>query len=304
MTFQATIQNEVRTVGVGLHSGNLVTMTLKPAPPNTGIVFVRTDLNGAYVKASIEHIDFSMLQLATTLRSGRALVQTTEHLLSAAMGSAIDNLIVELDGAEVPIMDGSATPFLMLLEEAGRREQAVAAQVLRVTKPFFFEKDGKKVWVTPASDMRVSYEIRFDHPLIQRQRKTLVVNAAAYSGQVAPARTFGFLRDLNYLRGQGLIKGGSVDNAIVLDSDHMLNESLRLKDEFVSHKILDMIGDLAMAGTRLEGHFQGYKAGHEMHALFLQALLENEDCYEMVRGDVAAESPVFATSMVEVPVPA
>lgn len=299
MTFQSTIQQEVRAVGVGLHSGNLVTMTLKPAPPNTGIVFVRTDLNGAYVKASIEHIDFSMLQLATTLRRGEALVQTTEHLLSAAMGIGIDNLIVELDGAEVPIMDGSATPFLMLLDEAGRREQAATAQVLRVTKPFAFEKDGKKVWVTPAADMRVSYEIRFDHPLIQRQRKTLVVNAAAYSGQVAPARTFGFLRDLNYLRDRGLIKGGSMDNAIVLDSERMLNDSLRLKDEFVSHKILDMIGDLAMAGMRLEGHFHGYKAGHEMHALFLRALLENEDCYEIIRGEAVVETPLFAAAPAE-----
>ncbi|CAM2065915.1 UDP-3-O-acyl-N-acetylglucosamine deacetylase [Sulfidibacter corallicola] len=293
MKNQATIRHEVHAVGTGLHSGKLVHMTLRPAPPNTGIVFVRTDLHGAYVKASVEAIDFEMLQLATTLRNGDVVVQTTEHLLSALFSANVDNVIVEIDGPEVPIMDGSSAPFLVLLDEAGIKRQPVPAKVLKIVKPFSFEAGGKKVWVTPSGDFRVSYEIRFDHPLIQRQRKTMNVHSREYEEQVAPARTFGFLRDLDYLKSKGLIQGGSMDNAIVLDADRILNESLRLKDEFVSHKILDMIGDLAVAGVRFQGHFHGYKAGHEMHARFLRALLAAEDCYVVVQ-DGATLPAAFA----------
>jgi len=293
-SFQSTIKNEIKATGVGLHSGKLVHLKLKPAAPNSGVVFVRTDLNGAFVKACPANIDFNALQLATTLRNGDVIVQTTEHLMSALCSMKVDNLIVELDGPEVPIMDGSASPFLILLEEAGIRRQAVAAKTLKVTKPFRFEMDGKTVAVEPAEDYRISYEIHFDHPLIRRQRKTLAFNTASYESEIAPARTFGFLKDINYLKSRGLARGGSLENAVVLDGDRILNESLRLHDEFVSHKILDMMGDLAVAGYRFQGHFTAYKAGHEMHARFLTALLEAQDCWELV----VQESPEMPTAMV------
>jgi UDP-3-O-[3-hydroxymyristoyl] N-acetylglucosamine deacetylase len=257
-------------------------LSLKPAPPNSGIVFSRTDLNGAYVKAELARIDFSALQLATTLRDGDVVVQTTEHLLSALYGMGIDNCLVTLDGSEVPIMDGSSAPFLALIEKAGIRSQAVARKILKVEKPFHFEWEGKTVSVTPDSGFRISYEIQFDHPMIRRQRKTVAFNRTYYENEIAPARTFGFLQDIDYLKSLGLIKGGSLDNAVVLDGERILNEGLRFNDEFVAHKILDMVGDLAVSGYRFQGHFTAYKAGHETHARFLQAFLEAEDCYSVV----------------------
>lgn len=289
-SMQTTIQREVSAVGVGLHSGKPIHLTLKPAAPNTGVVYCRTDLGGTSVKTCVENLDFNALQLATTLRKDDAVIQTIEHLQSALFSYGVDNIIVEIDGAEVPIMDGSSAPFLVLLEEAGLKQQRVAAKMLKVTKPFEFEADGKRVWVQPASDFRISYEIVFDHPLIRNQQKTVVVGSSHYENQIAPARTFGFLRDVNYLKSKGLVRGGSIDNAIVLDGDRMLNESLRLDDEFVSHKILDFIGDLSVSGMRLQGHFHGYKAGHEMHAKFLQALLAAQECYEIVELEPEATS--------------
>ncbi|MDJ0835950.1 MAG: UDP-3-O-acyl-N-acetylglucosamine deacetylase [Acidobacteriota bacterium] len=281
MMNQATIEREVSAVGTGLHSGNLVNMTLKPAAPNTGICFLRTDLAGASVKASMDNVDFSSLQLATTLSAGGVVVQTTEHLMSAAYAYGITNMVVELDGPEVPIMDGSAAPFLVLLEEAGRKRQAVACKVLEVTKPFVFEDGDKRVEIKPADDFRVSYEIDFDHPLIRRQQKTFVVDGARFENQIAPARTFGFLRDVNMLQSMGLIKGGSLDNAVVLDGDRILNGNLRMADEFVSHKILDLVGDFSVSGYRFRGHVKAFKAGHDMHARFMRAFLAS-DCYRIV----------------------
>ena len=277
-----TIKNEVKAVGIGLHSGKPVTMKLKPAMPNSGIVFVRTDLNGALVKADMKHIDFAALQLATTLRDGEVVVQTTEHLLSALYGMGVDNVTVELDGPEVPIMDGSAAPFMVLLEEAGIKQQVAPRKVLQIKKAFSFVKDGKMVAVKPGTGFQIDYEIDFDHPMIGRQVKSVQVDDRLYENEIAPARTFGFLKDLTYLKSLGLIQGGSLDNAVVLDDERILNKSLRAKDEFVSHKILDMVGDLAVAGYRFEGHFSAAKAGHEMHALFLQALLASPEHYRII----------------------
>ena len=282
MTFQTTVAKEVRAVGNGLHSGEPITVTIKPAPPKTGYVFVRTDLDGGSVKASIDSVDFERLQLATTLAAGDVSIQTTEHLLSALCASGVDNAVIEVDGPELPIMDGSASPFLFLIEEAGIKQQAVAASYLKIIKPFHFSHGDKRISVHPDKQFRISYEIEFDHPLIQRQNKTVVVNRSCYEHEIAPARTFGFLKDVNYLKSIGLIKGGSLENAILLDGDSMVNESLRQNDEFVSHKILDMIGDLAICGYRLQGHFVAYKAGHQAHAMFLKALLAARDCYEIV----------------------
>jgi UDP-3-O-[3-hydroxymyristoyl] N-acetylglucosamine deacetylase len=288
---QATIQKEVQAVGIGLHSGNLIRMALKPAAPNQGIVFSRADLGGAPVKASLENVDFEMLQMATTLRAGQVVVRTTEHLLSALYARGVDNVIVELSGEEVPIMDGSATPFLVLLEEAGIKRQAVPARILKITKPFHFQNGNKSIDAVPASDFRVTYTIDFAHPMIQKQQKTVHVQANLYDAEIAPARTFGFLKDVNHLKSKGLILGGSMDNAVVLDGDRILNGGLRLSDEFVSHKILDMIGDFAVSGLRIQGHFTAHKAGHETHALFLKALLASPSHYQIV----SQEQPKDAT---------
>ena len=280
--FQNTIAKETRALGVGLHSGKLIEMNLRPSDADTGVVFVRTDLDYAEVKACMENIDYSALQMATTLRSGKAVVQTTEHLMSALYGAGVDNVIVELSGPEVPIMDGSAAPFLVLIEEAGLKKQNALRKVLKIEKPFEYELDGKKVSVEPGADFNISYEIDFDHPLIRRQVKTMSVTDHGYENEIAPARTFGFLKDINYLKSLGLIQGGSLENAVVLDGDRILNESLRSNDEFVSHKILDMIGDFAISGLRFQGHFRAWKAGHEMHARFLRALLNARDCWSLV----------------------
>ena len=288
MNYQTTLNMEVHAVGTGLHSGNLINMALKPALPNTGIVFMRTDLDGAAVKADITHIDFSALQMATTLRKGEVVVQTTEHLMSALYAMGVDNVVVELSGAEVPIMDGSAEPFLLLIEEAGIRRLHVPRKQLRVVRPFSFTHQGKTIEARPAADFRISYEISFDHPLIRTQKKTVVVDSDQYTDQVAPARTFGFLKDVNYLKSLGLIRGGSLENAVVLDGERILNGSLRLDDEFVSHKILDMVGDFAVCGMRLKGHFTAHLAGHEVHALFMRALLAS-DCVAV--DTEAAEAP-------------
>lgn len=288
---QYTLKQEVRALGTGLHSGNLIQMSLKPAPPNSGIVFSRTDLGGAAVRAHIANVDFTALQMATSLKREGVVVQTTEHILSALYGMGVDNLLVELDGPEVPIMDGSSAPFLVLIEESGLKRQAVAKTVLKVERPFSFKMDGKKLAVEPAQDFRISYEIGFDHPMIRRQKKTVVVDASLYETQIAPARTFGFLKDVNYLKSRGLIRGGSLENAIVLDGDRILNEGLRLSDEFVSHKILDLIGDLALGGYRLQGHFKASKAGHEVHARFLQALLQTPECYSLRASNHPSATP-------------
>lgn len=298
MTMQTTLKDTVRAVGTGLHSGDLIEMQLKPAAPNTGVVFVRTDLAGASVKASIDNIDFSMLQLATTLRNGEAMVQTTEHLMSALYAAGVDNVIVELSAPEVPIMDGSAEPFLMLIEEAGIKQQLVPCNVLEVIKPFQLEHEGKTLSVVPNKEFKVSYEINFDHPLIRKQCKTVTVGKN-YDQQIAPARTFGFLKDVNYLQSIGLIKGGSLENAIVLDGDRVLNESLRLEDEFVSHKILDLIGDFSVSGYRIKGHFTAARAGHEVHARFMKALLES-DCVRLSSEaveDVAMPVPLLTAAV-------
>lgn len=279
--YQTTLKSEVKASGTGLHSGDIIEMTLRPALPNTGIVFLRTDLAGASVKADVKSVDFKALQLATTLRNGEAMVQTTEHLMSALYAMGVDNAVVELSGAEVPIMDGSAEPFIEMIEEAGIRQLHAPRKVLKVTKPFSFSYGDKSIDVRPSDDFRISYEIEFDHPAIRNQSKTVVIQSEQFGSEVAPARTFGFLKDVNYLQSIGLIKGGSMDNAVVLDHERVLNGKLRLEDEFVSHKILDMVGDFAIAGMRLQGHFSARRAGHEVHALFLRELLSS-NCVEVV----------------------
>lgn len=241
---------------------------------------MRSDLANLEIPARIGRVDFRSLQLATSLVEGSARVQTTEHLLAALYACGVDNAVLELDGAEVPIMDGSAAPFLFLIEEAGLKRQAAERKILTITRPFHFEHGGKTLSAYPCETFRITYHIHFDHPLIQSQQKTVEVNPGEFEKEVGKARTFGFLKDVQALKKLGLVQGGSMDNAIVLDGDRMLNASLRQKDEFVSHKILDCVGDLALCGTRLAGHFVAHRAGHEVHARFLAALLDST-AYEL-----------------------
>jgi len=299
MEFQQTLNDEIRSIGIGLHSGNPIEMILQPSAPNKGIVFVRKDLGGITIPVNPSAIDKNRLQLATTLRSGDAIVQTTEHLLSALYSMGVDNATVVLDGPEVPIMDGSAAPFIFLIEQAGIKTQKVPRKILKILKPFHFEMNGKKISVKPSKDFNVSYHISFQHPLIGRQNKTTVVNAKNYVDKISFARTFGFMSDVNHLKKMGLIKGGSVDNAIVLDGSDILNGSLRSKDEFVTHKILDFIGDIAVAGFRFQGDFSASKAGHEAHALFLLALLESKEHY--VISTQEEESQTFQNDAIHQP---
>lgn len=295
---QQTLAKAVQAKGIGLHSGKMVHLKLVPAPAHHGIRFFRTDL-GVEIEALSQNVDFSALQLATTLRKEKGCIQTTEHLMAALYAMGIDNLRVEVDSAEIPIMDGSAAPFIYLIEEAGIKKQTAVRRVLKVTKPFHFNHQEKTVSVYPCETFRISYEINFDHPLIQKQQKTVEINPTLFEAEVSRARTFGFLKDVQMLKKMGLIQGGSIDNAIVLDGDRMLNASLRQKDEFVSHKILDCVGDLALCGARFQGHVVANKAGHEVHALFLRALMASdaiawENASEEEQEVAVHAEPVFA----------
>jgi UDP-3-O-[3-hydroxymyristoyl] N-acetylglucosamine deacetylase len=278
MAHQQTIRREVSCAGIGLHSGKKVRLRFVPAPTDTGIVFRRVD-TGGQVRA--ERDNLSTINYATSLSRDGVSVATIEHLLSAAYALRVDNLYVELDAPEVPIMDGSAAPFIYLFHEAGLRRQGKPRRVLRVVKPVRVTDGDKSMAVFPSDGFKVSYTIKFAHPLIQYQTSTIPVTPPAYASYVAPARTFCFLRDVEPLRRKGLTLGGSLDNAVVLDDVSILNEKLRFSDEFVRHKILDAIGDLALIGYPLLGHVVAYKGGHALHSKLVGQLLVTPDAWKV-----------------------
>ena len=290
MTRARTIRKKLTCAGIGLHTGKRVNLTLKPAPPGHGVVFRRLDLGGAEIPASRDSL--SAIDYATTLSRGTASVSTTEHLLSAVYGLGIDNLLVELDGPELPIMDGSAAPFVYLLHEAGIREQSERRRYLRIRKPIFVGRKDKSMALYPADRFRVSYTIRFHHPLVGYQTATYDITADSYAADIAPARTFCFLRDVEVLRRNGLALGGSLDNAVVLDDVSILNDKLRFPDEFVRHKILDAVGDLALMGMPLLGHVVAYRAGHALHSELVERLLAERESWDVTT------LPAGETSMV------
>lgn len=292
-----SIRQEVRCAGVGLHSGRRVNLVLKPAPAGHGVVFRRTDLGGVEIPASRESL--SAIDYATTLSRSRASVSTTEHLLSAVYALGVDNLLVELDGAELPIMDGSAAPFVYLLHEAGIRTLSEPRQYLRIRQPLSVGREDKSMAIYPSDSFRISYTIRFNHPLIGYQTGTFAVSSEIYAAEIAPARTFCFLKDVEALRKKGLTLGGSLDNAIVLDDVSILNDKLRFGDEFVRHKMLDAIGDLALLGMPLLGHVVGYRAGHALHSEFVSKLLATPEAWsiETLTGAVAEPVAMPATAL-------
>ncbi len=277
---QTTLAKPVSTKGVGLHTAVEVSLTLKPAPENTGYVFVRTDLDNFEIPASVEYI--SHCSYATTLMRRGVVLSTCEHLLSALRGSGIDNCIIELDNIEIPIMDGSSEDFVGLIEEAGIVELHAPRRVFRVLRRVEFEQGDRKMAIEPSDHFEIECVIEFPHPFIDRQSFTFVQDNGSYGKEVASARTFGFASEVQALRKANLALGGSLDNAIVLTPDGMLNETpLRFDDEFVRHKILDIIGDLALLGMPVQAKVTAEKSGHSVHASLMSKLLRTEGAWEV-----------------------
>lgn len=284
MVAQRTPRTVIQATGVGLHSGDKVLLTLRPAPANTGIIFRRTDLEGMpEIPASYQYVGDTTL--CTSLEHQGVRVATVEHLLSALAGLGIDNAYVDIDGPEVPIMDGSAAPFVFLIQSAGVREQKEAKRFIRILKPVRVEDEDKYVQFLPHEGYRVSFTIDFNHPAFndRPQSAHFDFSSTSYLKEVCRARTFGFLSDYEKLREANLAKGGSLDNAVVVDDYRVLNEDgLRFDDEFVKHKVLDAVGDLYLLGSGLIGAFEGYRSGHELNNRLLRALIAAEDAWEYV----------------------
>ena len=286
MTLQRTLRRAISCTGIGLHSGKKVSLSLKPAPVGSGIRFKRLDLGGAEVPASVRHV--ATLNYATGLANDAACVDTVEHLLAALSSQGVDNVLVELNHPEVPIMDGSAAPFVYLIQEAGTRRQSLPRKYLRVRRPVSLERGDKRIALYPAEQFKVTYTINFDHALLRHQSRTFVVSDDAFAQEIAPARTFGFLKEVEMLRQQGLALGGSLDNAVVLGETGPLN-TLRFDDEFVRHKILDAIGDLALVGYPLLAHVVVHRGGHALHTALAARLLEETEAWELVEQAEGAE---------------
>jgi UDP-3-O-[3-hydroxymyristoyl] N-acetylglucosamine deacetylase len=291
---QTTIRRQVEVAGIGLHSGARVRLRLRPAAAGDGVRFVRTDLGGAIIPATPQHL--ATCSYATQLRRGEASVLTVEHLLSALYGMEVDNAVAELDGPEVPILDGSAVPFLDLLAGAGVRALGQPRRYLQVTRPVALVDQGKEIVALPAADFRVSYRIDFPHPAIGRQERTVILSPIVYAREVAPARTFTFVREVDALREAGLAQGGSLTNAVVLDDERLLNATLRFDDEFVRHKILDLVGDLALLGRPLLGHVMALKAGHDLHGRLIRELLARSDSWRLAEAPEPSPSGVGAAA--------
>ncbi len=294
MLRQRTLKNTIRATGVGLHSGKKVLMVLKPAPVNTGVVFRRTDLDPVVeVPAQAENVGETTL--GTTLIYGNGKISTVEHLLSAFAGLGIDNAYVELSAQEVPIMDGSAGPFVFLLQSAGIEEQSAPKRFVRILKTLRVVDGDKWAQFQPHDGFKVNFEIEFDHPIFKKRAQTASMDfsTTSFLREISRARTFGFMRDLEYLRSKNLALGGTMENAIVLDDYRILNEDgLRYEDEFVKHKILDAIGDLYLLGHTLIGEFSGYKSGHALNNKLLRTLIADETCWEEVTFNDAREAPI------------
>jgi UDP-3-O-[3-hydroxymyristoyl] N-acetylglucosamine deacetylase len=298
MVNQRTLKNSIRATGVGLHTGKKVLMTLRPAPANVGIVFRRVDLDTPVdIRAHAENVGETML--GTTLVKDGVKVATVEHLLSAFAGLGIDNAFVEVSAPEVPIMDGSAGPFVFLLQSAGIEEQSTPKRFVRIKKSVRVEDGDKWARFDPFDGFKVNFEIEFNHPIFKKRSQvaSMDFSTTSFLKEVSRARTFGFMRDLETLRARNLALGGTMDNAIVLDDFRVLNEDgLRYEDEFVKHKILDAIGDLYLLGHSLIGEFSGFKSGHGLNNRLLRTLVAAEEAWEEVTFETAAEAPISFVS--------
>jgi UDP-3-O-[3-hydroxymyristoyl] N-acetylglucosamine deacetylase len=299
MDLQRTLKRSLSCAGIGLHSGKKVNLSLKLAPAGTGIRFRRTDLGGVEIPARVSHV--GAVAYATQLKLGEARVETVEHLLAALASTRIDNAFIELNTPEVPIMDGSSAPFIYLVQEAGVRTLAEPRKYLKVTRPVTLTRGDKQIALFPSDHFKVSYTIGFDHPLLRHQTRTIVLTEDSFIEDIAPARTFTFLKEVEMLRQNGLALGGSLDNAIVISDTGVLNSSLRFEDEFVRHKILDLIGDFALLGHQVIAHAVVHRGGHALHTAMAAQLLQESDAWQLVEEPsavpVAARTvPVTVTS--------
>ncbi|MEJ7708333.1 MAG: UDP-3-O-acyl-N-acetylglucosamine deacetylase [Pyrinomonadaceae bacterium] len=290
MIKQTTIASSAETVGLGLHTAVPVSLRLLPAPPDTGYTFIRTDLGNFEIPASVEFV--AHCSYATTLMRTGVVISTVEHLLAALRGAGVDNALIELDNLEVPIMDGSADVFTDMIESAGVIEQPATRRALRVRERVAVDLGNRRISVEPADSYQIDCLIEFPHPLIKTQQFSIdLADAQTFARDISSARTFGFTAEIEALRRDNLIRGGSLDNAIVLTPDGMLNHTgLRFKDEFVRHKILDIIGDLALLGMPLVGRVVAEKSGHVLHAGLMTKLLRNDNAWEIV--DAPASKPL------------
>lgn len=294
MIKQRTLKNAIRATGVGLHTGEKIYLTLLPAPIDSGIVFRRVDLDPV-VEIQAKAHNVGDTTLSTTLVNGDVRVSTVEHLLSAIAGMGIDNAIIEVSAAEVPIMDGSAGPFVFLIQSAGIQEQSAPKKFIRIKRPITVEDGDKTATFLPFDGFKVSFSIDFDHPVFHGRtlQASVDFSSTSFVKEVSRARTFGFMHEIEYLRSKGLAKGGSVDNAIVVDQYRILNEDgLRYEDEFVKHKILDAIGDLYLLGSSLIGEFRAHKSGHGLNNKSLRYLMSQEDAWEVVTFEGEKEAPI------------
>jgi UDP-3-O-[3-hydroxymyristoyl] N-acetylglucosamine deacetylase len=280
--YQTTIKNKVSFSGVGLHTGKFINVTITPAFADTGIQFKRADKkDGEFVKVSPFNVYST--HLATTLKCGNYSISTIEHLMSALYGLGIDNAYVEVEGSEVPILDGSAMPIVELLHSAGIEKLNKARKYLKFKKKIRIEKDGKWIEIIPSRFFKTTFHIAFDNEIINEQKAYFKVTPAIFHKEIAKARTFGFKKDIEAIWKMGLAKGGSLENAVVIDNDKVLNpEGLRYSDEFVRHKVLDLIGDLSLIGYRFFGHVRASKSGHQLNNLFAKALLESNNYYSVI----------------------
>lgn len=303
MIRQRTIKKAFETVGIGLHSGRKVKLALRPAPVDTGIVFRRIDMNPPVaIKAEPERVNDT--RMATTLDKGQAKIATIEHLMSALSGLGIDNCYVEVDGAEIPIMDGSGASFVFLIKAAGVEEQDAPRKFVRVKKPIEIHAGDKWASLEPFNGYKLSFAIDFGHPAIDATAQFVEVDFDnhTYINDVAKARTFGFVNDLEMLRSYGLAQGGTLDNAVVMDDYHVLNpDGLRSNDEFAKHKLLDAMGDLYVLGHPLVAHYKAFKSGHDLNNKLLRKLLSEPDSWEFVTFEDSSKAPSAFTNALVIP---
>lgn len=293
MRFETTIQRPVEAGGVGLHSGAPASLRILPAPPSTGIVFLRTDLERFPIQASWRHV--ARVSYATSLMRQGVLISTTEHLLSVFYSMGIDNAYVELDNLEVPILDGSGLPFVKMIRSAGLKSHRRRRRYLRIRRPVTVEDKGRRISILPADGFVLTCEVFFDHPLVGKQLLEMEVTPDRYASEIAPARTFGFSWELDRMRDMGLIRGASLDSAVCFDREGVMNpEGLRFPDECCRHKALDLIGDLALIGKPLLGHVIAERAGHAMHVALVARIMSDPSQYEILSFDQLANRVAHA----------
>ncbi|WP_136527003.1 UDP-3-O-acyl-N-acetylglucosamine deacetylase [Geomonas ferrireducens] len=299
MIFQQTLGNKVTFSGIGLHSGKTITITLRPADPGTGVVFHRVDLTPA-VSIEAHAMNVVNTKLNTTIGNGETTVSTIEHLMAALYGCGIDNAHIDINGPEVPIMDGSAAPFVAAIAKAGVKESKKARKYLVVKKPVSITEGDKKASIIPSRHYKISFDLHFPHPAVKSQARSLEFTQSNFADEFASARTFCFLAEVEMMKAHGLALGGSLDNAIVIGDQGVLNpEGLRFQDEFVRHKILDSVGDMSLAGHRLIGHVKASKSGHDLNHKLVMELLKRPDCYTLIEFTPQAFNAPFNIALPE-----